>query len=889
MPELPTGTVTFLMTDIEGSTARWESEPEAMRTALAVHDAVLRDAVQARGGVVFKHTGDGIAAAFASPNAAIGAAMTAQCALKLPVRMGVCTGEAELRDGDYFGTPLNRTQRIMSAGHGGQVLVAGSSTALAEGYHFLDLGEHRLRGLSQRLRLFQLKAEGLKDSFPPLITLDSAIGNLPTPSTSLRGRERELAEISQSFNEARIVTLTGVGGVGKTRLMLEAASRAAPLYADGAWLCELAAVSEAEAVEHVVAAQLGVKQLPGKGAAESMIDALSGRHLLLVLDNCEHLIEPVAALIRRILPRCPKLAVFATSREALAVEGERTFAVAPLATAAGADSPAVQLFSERARAVAAGFELTRDPEAVVEICRRLDGIPLAIELAAARVRAMSPRQILDRLDERFRLLGGSRRALGRHQTLAQAVQWSYDLLNEQEKQVLARASVFAGGFTLEAAEAVCSGDGVGKEEVLDLVDSLLRKSLLTAEEAGDAMRYGMLETIRQFAAEHGSGELEAAQAHHAAWFAEESDRRFEQWRSPQEGEAYRWFERNIDNLRIAFRWALDRREVDPAARIASNIGDMARFVLREEAAGWAAEVVDLAREARHPRLIRLLTWAASNAWAFQRLEEAKRYGYEALALLDDPAFEPFLWVYADLAIIALYEGDDAAAVEYLKVGAAHPADAGDRFCMAALPAFLAWTGRLEEARVAADHALALAEVAGMPSPMVFAYRGKGLALAKSDPHQAIATLERGLAVAERSGAPFFVNSIAIDIANLQAKSGEPKAALESFRRLLAEGAGMRDSFLASAGFSALILLFERLGQAAVAATLYGALPKSIEKGALFDELAAAMERVREGLGDAPFKEHLGRGATMTLSEASRFARDEVAKALASNSFPAVGK
>jgi predicted ATPase len=574
--------------------------------------------------------------------------------------------------------------------------------------------------------------------------------------------------------------------------------------------------------------------------------------------------------------------VLATSREVLAVEGERTFAVAPLATADGANSPAVQLFSERARAVSAGFELSRDPQSVIEICRQLDGIPLAIELAAARVRAMSPRQILDRLHERFRLLGGARRALGRHQTLAQAVQWSYDLLSEQERRVLTRAAVFAGGFVLKAAEAVCSDDAIGEEEVLDLVDSLLRKSLLTAEESGDVVRYGMLETIRQFAIERGGSELEAARERHAAWFADESDRRFELWRGPREREAYGWLELDMDNLRIAFRWALDRRNVDIAARIASNVGDMARFILREEAAGWAAEVLDLARQARHRRLIVLLTWACSSAWAFQRMEEAKRYGREAIALLADPAFEPFVWIYTDLAMLALFENDAESALALTRTGAAHPADARDRFCANHVAIILSQVGRLDEARVIADDVLAQAIATGMPSSIAMGYRVKGLALAKSDPAKAIEVLQRAHRTAQRSGTPLWANSIAIDIANLQATTGEPKAALESFRDLLADAAGMRDSFLASSGLSSLILLFERLGHAAVAATLYGALPKVIEKGALFDELTAAMTRIRATLGGAPFKSCLERGEGMSLSEASRFGRDEVEKALTSS-------
>ncbi len=879
MVDRPSGTITFLMTDIEGSTARWEQGAEAMRTALATHDETLRESIAAAGGFMFKHTGDGIVAAFASPRAAVEAAIAAQRQLELPVRMGICTGEAERRDDDYFGPPVNRAARIMAAGHGGQILLAGSTAALLDGFDLLDLGEHRLRGLVQRQRLFQVKAAGLRGDFAPLSTLESSSGNLPTPATALLGRENDLSSIAALLGEVRLVTLTGVGGVGKTRLMLEAAALAAGAYPDGAWLIELAGVGELDAAEHVIAAVLGVKQLAGSSMAQSVADALGGRRLLLVLDNCEHLIEPVSMLVRQILARCPRVSVLATSREALSVEGERVQLVSPLAFSAGIDSPAVALFVERARAVSPGFDLVRDADAVMQICRRLDGIPLAIELAAARVRAMSPRQIHDRLDERFRLLAGGRRALGRHQTLAQAVQWSYDLLSEAERTVLARASVFAGGFNLEAAESVCTGGEVATADVLDLVDSLLRKSLLTVEDSGDVVRYGMLETIRQFAAEQGSGELELARRRHANYFASESDRRFIQWRSPRQLEAYRWLELEMDNLRVAFRWALDRGEVDPAAQIASNVGDLARFILRDEAANWASEIVDAARQACHRRLTVLLTWAASSAWATLHFEDAKRFGTEAIGLVDDPSFDPFVLAYTDLAMIALYEGDPSTSVDLVRMGAAHSADATDRFCCASMPFWLATAGRHEEAMHRADEALAQAIATGVPSSVAVAYWSKGAAFAKSNPEAAIAAYEAGLAVALRSGNYFWAGVIAADFAALQARSSASEKALVSFRGLIAMWRGSRDAMLIARGTSALVLLFDRLGRVEAAATLYGSLPKLLERSAHITELGQVMMRVRATLGDAAFDTGLRRGAAMAINEAFLFAQAQIDEAL----------
>ncbi len=879
-PSFPTGLVTFLTTDIEGSTALWEREPQAMRSALAAHDATLRQAVSDAGGVVFKHTGDGLLAAFATAHSAVSAAVAAQRGLKLPVRMGLCTGEAELREGDYFGPPLNRAARAMAAAHGGQIVMTGSTAALLDMADLLDLGEHRLRGLSTPQRLFQANGTGLRVKFPPLNAATVGAGNLPTPANAILGRGAELDAVQALLADTRLLTLTGVGGVGKTRLALEIASRMGARFPDGVWCCELAAIGEPDALPHAVAAMLGVSQQAGRTLAESLIESLAGRQLLLVLDNCEHLLDAVAGLLNQALPRCARLKVLATSREGLAVGGERLFPVTPLAV--GEDSPAVSLFVERARAVAPSFDGASAPEAVAEICRRLDGIPLAIELAAARVRALTPRQIRDRLNERFRLLGGGR-ALGRHQTLAAAVQWSYDLLSEAERIALHRLAVFAGGFELESAEALCAGDGIESHDVLDLVDSLVRKSLLTADSGGHAVRYGMLETIRQFAWDRGAGAIEAIREKHALWFAGESDRRFGQWLSPDQAACYPWLESEMDNLRAAFRWSVERGRVDPAVRIASNIGDMARFILREEPADWAGEMVDAARATRHPRLIVLLTWAASSAWGFQRFEAAKRFAHEAIELLGDPAFDPFVQTYDDLAMVAIFEGDGASAAAYARDGAAHPVDARDRFCTAHLPWALVLAGQAEEARTCAAECLAKARTAGVPSSIALACLGTGLALAPTDMAAAVQTLQQGLEIARRSGNRLWEKLIAIEMANLQATSGEPLQALQSFHDLLTLSDGVRDALFVSNGLGALVRLFVRLGRHEAALVVHGALPKVIERGGSFEQLESAILQARRALGAGDAEAAQARGAAMPPHDAYDFARREVESALADSS------
>ena len=496
---MPSGVVTFLFTDIEGSTQRWESDPRAMREALTEHDAVLRASIAAHDGLLFKHTGDGICAAFASASDAVRAAITAQRGLTLPVRMGLATGDVEADGSDYFDPTLNRTARVMSAGHGGQILVAASTADHLEGIELIDLGRRQLRDLSEALQIFQVRAPGLRTDFPPLKTIDTVPGNLPAQATSFIGRDAEVKELTDLMHTHRLVTLTGVGGVGKTRLALQVAADLTPQFADGVWLVELAPVGDPAAVPAAVATALGVTPQAGLTVSESLAIALAGRRLLIVMDNCEHVLDAAAAMVETILGRAATVSVMATSREALSIRAESAWPVPTLDVHAGAASSAVALFVERARAVRPDFTLdgTDETDAVTEICQRLDGIALAIELAAARMLSMTPREVAERLDDRFRLLAASRRGSDRHQTLRQTVQWSFDLLSDDERRVLGCCSVFADGFELGAASAVC--ECADEYVMLDLVDSLVRKSLLTAERTNGQTRYGMLETIRQFA------------------------------------------------------------------------------------------------------------------------------------------------------------------------------------------------------------------------------------------------------------------------------------------------------------------------------------------------------------------------------------------------------
>src|SRR6202047_5362281 len=508
--------------------------------------------------------------------------------------MGLATGEAELRDGDYFGAVLNRAARVMAAGHGGKTLRAESTASLLGGVDLVDLGRRRLRDLPTALGVFQVRAPDLRTDFPPLRALDTSPGNLRPAVTSFVGRESAVAEVQAAVKAHRLMTLTGVGGVGKTRLASEVASRLAGEFPDGIWFFELAAVADPAAVPDAVAAVLGIIQQPGKTVSDSVAGALEGRVRLLVFDNCEHLVDSVAGLAQATLAASATVTILATSREGLGVSEEQLWRVPSLDVNSGTESAAVNLFVDRAHSVVSDFSLAQPGEgdAVVEICSRLDGIPLAIELAASRMASMSASEVRDRLDQRFRLLVGSRRGLSRHQTLRHAVAWSYDHLDDAEKPLLERCSVFAGGFDLESACAVAGSDD--DFATLDLLDALVRKSLLVAERSLGRTRFSMLETIRQFAEDQlvARGEASEIRAAHSRYFAGREADIMALWDGPRQREAHDWFTIELANLRIAFRWAADHGDLDVAATLASFAGLLGVGVQTLEPIAWAEELIE---------------------------------------------------------------------------------------------------------------------------------------------------------------------------------------------------------------------------------------------------------------------------------------------------------
>ena len=526
MPQPASGTVSFLFTDIEGSTQLWDSVPDAMRPALERHDEIFRSCIGACDGYVFSIGGDGFGAAFARAADALTVAVAMQEALAaepwpdgavVRVRMGVHTGEVSERDGNYFGTAVNRAARLMAVAHGGQVVCSQASATLAgDAVSLRSLGEHRLRDLAAAEQIFQV-GEG---SFPPLRSVDAVPTNLPTVRTELIGRTDDVTSLMELVERERLVTLTGVGGVGKTRLALGVAAAIAAGFTDGCWLVELSPVADGDEVVKTVAAAMRAPTT----TTDALVDYLADRRVLIVLDNCEHVLDAAADLADAILADAADVHVLVTSREPLGLDGEQVRRVQSLAlpdAEATADvasaSAAVRLFAERAAAVSEGFAVDAgNVDAVVEICRHLDGIPLAIELAAARVRAMAPAEIARRLDERFRLLaGGSRRSQERHRTLLATVAWSHDLLTDEERTTFRRLAVFPASFDLTAAEAVA---GDGDIDAVDCVLRLVDRSLVVYEPAED--RYRLLETLRQFGADRlaEAGETEATRERHARYF-----------------------------------------------------------------------------------------------------------------------------------------------------------------------------------------------------------------------------------------------------------------------------------------------------------------------------------------------------------------------------------
>jgi predicted ATPase/class 3 adenylate cyclase len=773
--DLPAGTVTFLLTDIEGSTRLWETVPKAMEVALEQHDRLLAGVIGGHGGVVVTSRGEGDSffAVFPSAVAAAEAAGACQLALhgeawpagaSLRVRMGLHTGEAHVQEGDYVDhAPINRCARVKAAAHGGQVLVTKTTRDLVEGrlgsgFGLQRLGEFRLRDLAEPELIYQLTHPDLPAGFPPIRTLAERTGNLPLQVSSFIGRERELEQTVAALGAARVVTLTGPGGVGKTRLALQVAGQVAPRFADGAWLCELAPVRDPAGVDDAVAAVFSVTARAGQGTRETLVEFLRSKQLLLVLDNCEHVLGEAAALAGVLQRSCERLVILATSRESLGIEGEHLVPVPPLGVpGAGADLPAitraeaVRLFAERAAAVRPGFQVTAgNAAAVAAVVRRLDGIALSVELAAARVPAMTAAELARRLERSFAVLAaGPRGAVGRHQTLRATIDWSFQLLTGPEQQLLARMAVFAGGATLEAAEAVCGGEGIDPDAVFELLASLVARSLVVAEEHGPQTRYRLLETIRQYGEErlNQAGEADRWRARHAGYYADLLPRVREHAHDPKQDVF--WAVRvsaEQDNLLAAWSWAIGTGNVGTAFAILAGFAPSEVWTSYPLLlAGSAA--LELPGAADHPGYP--LAAAVSAVFASMRsdgmsAEELCRRAAAANARQDSPDWRVEETICAVRENIAMTTGAFLDAARFAEQAAGF-ARAGGDLADASIQLTVVAGGHLlvgdaSGAVPLAREALALARQVGAPALVAAGLLAVGATVAGADPEQARACL-----------------------------------------------------------------------------------------------------------------------------------------------------
>ncbi|HET7338872.1 MAG TPA: BTAD domain-containing putative transcriptional regulator [Candidatus Dormibacteraeota bacterium] len=739
---LPSGMMTFLLTDVEGSTRRWDRNPAAMQQAMEIHDAVLGRAINAHGGMQVEsgREGDSILAVFRRATDAVACGVEVQASLAsqrwpegadVHIRVAIHTGEAELRGGHYFGPTVYRCARLLATGFGDQILLTQAThdvvvDTLSGGVGLRDLGRHRLRDLERPERIFQVTGAGLRSEFPPLNSLDPRRHNLPISPTRFIGRESELAEISDRLAAHRMVTLVGPGGTGKTRLALQAAADNIDRFADGVWCVEFASVREPDLVPQTVAEALGVREEAGRPLIRTLLDRWRDRKFLLVMDNCEHLIPAIVRLADELLRSCEHIRLIATSREALRVNGEAIMRVGPLAEHDG-----VSLFVERSAAAEVGFRMTEENAPVIaQICRRVEDIPLAIELAAGRSRMMSPAEILARLQESFSVLaGGSRSFEGRHETLSTAIDWSYWLLSDEEQRLLRSLSVFFGGFTLDAAEAVF---GESERPTLELLGQLIDKSLVAAQAMPDSStRYVLLETVREYAHHKLRENDEHADAHtrHARYFAALVDAS----RAGIIGPARRgWVQRlstEIDNIRMVFELStLPTREI---LAMAAGLGDFweARAAYTEARAQLdAALALDLQPS---PERADALQAAGLVAWAQGDQAAATGYTTEALRLsrnFGDRKEEALC--LQQLAQVATQEGDFDRARPYVMEAVEIAASGGfqqiQALCEWRLGFIALFTGDLDGAKKHYEASLAISQLIGDPEMMGNAHQMLGI-------------------------------------------------------------------------------------------------------------------------------------------------------------------
>jgi predicted ATPase/class 3 adenylate cyclase len=883
MPDLPSGTVSFLFTDIEGSTALWERDRHAMAIAVERHIALLDAAIAAHDGVHFKTVGDAVQAAFHTASAALAAAIAGQQAIlgepwpeqigSLRVRMALHVGAAESVAGDYLAPALNRLSRLLGAGHGGQILASEAMRRLVADdlpaeVTFSSLGHHALRDLDVSEEIFQVVAPGLPDRFPDLRSLPHHPTNLVAAPTPLIGRDLDVATVTRLYRDAdaRLVSLTGPGGTGKTRLALGIASELIDDFPDGVFFVNLAAVRDPALVLSTIASVLNVREFSPGTLRETLTAYLLPKRMLLVLDNCEQIIT-AAADVAALLAACPRLAILVTSRESLRIGAEREFPVLPLAIPLGIDAmvmedlvqiPAVALFVSRATSIDPTFALTVENAAVVaEICRRLDGLPLAIELAAARIRLLPPPALLARLEQRLPLLtGGARDLPARQQTMRDTIAWSYDLLDEAEQALFGRLAVFVGGFTLEAAESVLG--------TLDLLTSLVAKSLVVAADTESAAaRFGMLETIREYGLERlaASGREAAVRQLHADWCLVLANDAGPNVRGSEAAAWLEVLERDHANLRAALTWLVERREGLRLARLAGALWSFWKeHAHYAEGRRWLELALDLGRDAPPADRLRVLTGVGTLSW-YLADEAYSRHAHEqALALAQEI-------------------GDRA----------------GEAFLLGGLAVHASELGNYEQANALFEESLAAAREVGDPEPVVMTLHN----LAHQEwerGHMALsmAKLEEALQVARDHHMGWILPSILVGLGTLSTDLGDVDRAIGFFRESLALAQVRGNLGDIVDGIGGLARLAAATSQSGEAVRLFGAADAMREGLAMplspseLEEIEAITTGLRAALGDKGFSAAWADGRSLSQEaalDAALSLRAETAESTASNAEP----
>lgn len=897
MVVLPSGTVTFLFTDIEGSTALWEAHPEEMREALARHDQLVRGQVVDFGGYVFASGGDGVAVAFSDAATAVRAALGVSAKLnveawpdpvRINVRMGLHSGTADERDGDYFGPTVNRAARVMALAGGGEVLVSAATAELVrvlgrEGVTLVDQGLQRLRGVGEE-RIYAVLPPGVVGEGSPVRRFEQRGAVLPAPSTSFVGRGDEVALLSDALQTRRLVTLLGPGGVGKTRLSVEVARSVGDLFEDGVWIVGLDAVRDPEAVGHSMLAELSIRPLPGRAPLEALVAGLTQRRVLVVVDNCEHLVAAVAPLVRALLDRCPELTVLATSRVPLGVAGEQVWPVSPLAS----DEDAVELFISRALQSDPGFDASTSRDAMAALCSRLDRMPLAIELAAARVRALAPAELLARLDGQFRLLRAARAVSSneseeRHRTLVTTVDWSYQLLDERSQEVFAQLCVFTGSFDLDAAVALCAGPDLDELDVIDAVATLVDHSMISTEGVGTRTSYRMLETIRAFGLIRleDRGTQDDARRRHADWIAAYAAELLRGLLSFDAGLAMRSLtdlDRCWAELRAAVHWAITADEAEIAVGLVGAFHST-ECVWRDraEVGGWAEQVLAMAGAFEYELVENVLGIAVTMDW------RAGRFDTMALRLrrrAELPAGTPkFGAVFRCVAVLRSFEGrlDEARRLfdDAIDVLADRGADFDLEFLHLYRAAVITWQGEPAQA-------LQLLDTRGTAtSPLVRAAQAwiRGLAQIDVDPETALVTLREAALLAKAARSSWLEDSSNASAFYVLATVGDVAEAAVMLRSVLGRAAavGSLQGGVNTVRYG--IVVLQRLGHLEAAAVCSG----WVEAQSLGSpgtpharsHAATAMDTVDRQLGPERRAGLASQGSTLSTPEVIEYLRGQL--------------